>query len=138
LTVTDSNGSSAKGKLLELPTSQLILQVNGQRRDFSPADVETIRMRRNDSLKNGALWGFGIGATLGVLAGATIGAEGGIAVIPVAALLYGGMVAGVGAGFDAMIEGPQLIYARTSARSPLQVSPMLTANRKGVVLSMRF
>jgi hypothetical protein len=94
-------------------------------------------MRGDDPLKNGALWGFGVGAALGVLAGATIGAEGGIAVIPVAALIYGGMCAGIGAGFDAMIEGRQLIYARTSARS-LQVSPMLAANRKGVVLSMRF
>jgi hypothetical protein len=54
-------------------------------------------------------------------------------------LMYGGIGAGIGAGFDALIEGRRVIYARSgSARSTLTVAPLLGKSRKGVRLSLRF
>jgi hypothetical protein len=112
--VTDGNGREARGAIVDLSASALSLRVDGERRTFLERDIATIHQRRNDSLANGARWGFVVGAGLGVLAGAVIASEyenGGTAFIPLLALTYGGLGAGVGAGIDAMHPSDQVIFA---------------------------
>lgn len=112
--VTDRTGDEVRGRLTDVSSSSLMLRVNGARRTFLEGDVAAIHQRRPDSLANGAKWGFAVGAGLGVLAGVVIASEykdGGTAVIPLLALTYGGLGAGVGAGIDAMHSSDQVIFA---------------------------
>src|SRR5689334_24834835 len=73
--VTDSAGEEVRGTLTDLSSSSLALRVGGTRRTFLETDITAIHQRRNDSLANGAKWGFVVGASLGVLGGIAIARE---------------------------------------------------------------
>jgi hypothetical protein len=112
--VTDSHGQELRGPIVELSPSSLALQVAGSRRSLLEHEIVAIHQRRNDSLANGAKWGFLVGAGLGVLGGLTVVREydgGGSALIPMLGLVYGAIGAGAGAGIDAMHTGDQVIFA---------------------------
>jgi hypothetical protein len=139
--VTDSRGEEVRGSIADLSSSSLALKVGGSRRTFLEGDIASIHQRRNDSLANGAKWGFAVGAGLGVLGGITIASEygsGGAAFIPILGMVYGAIGAGAGAGIDAMHRSEQVIYGRRGAPSKLTLHPILTADRKGVLASLRF
>ena len=139
--VTDSRGQDVRGSIADVSSSSLALTVGGSRRTFLEADIAAIHQRRNDSLANGAKWGFVIGAGLGVLGGITIASEydeGGAVFIPILGLVYGAMGAGAGAGIDAMHRGEQPIYAARRASTKVALRPILTAGRKGVLASLAF
>ena len=140
VTVAGPTGGEVTGKIAELSPSLLALVVKGQRRDLRESEVTTIRQRRSDSLQNGALAGLCIGAglpaALFVLSGAH-DVDGGMAAL--ATLIYGGVGAGIGAGVDALIVTRQVIYERRSdLGARLHISPILTAERKGALVSIRF
>ena len=135
LTITDSSGQRVRGKLADLSASSLVLEAAGTRRLFQDAEVGTIEKRGSDSLKNGALIGLSVGAGFGPLIGATTG-EWGLAAV--GALIYGGIGAGIGVGFDAMVEGPRTIYAASRLKqSTLRIAPILNRSQKGVLVSFR-
>ena len=77
LTVTDTAGQPVRGKLVNLSSSSLRLNVSGTPREFQKVDVNTITKRGSDSLKNGALIGMVIGGSLGVVGIARADNEGG-------------------------------------------------------------
>jgi ABC-type Fe3+-hydroxamate transport system substrate-binding protein len=142
VSVTDSAGREMSGRITSLSPSSLVLLVDGVQRDLSESEVGMVRQRRQDSLGNGAKWGLGIGAGLGLAAGLAIASEYSEArgaYIPILALVYGGIGAGVGAGMDALILSNQVIYfkpPRSSAR--VTVSPLVTPERKGVLFAFGF
>ncbi len=139
--VTDSRGQDVRGSIADVSSSSLALTVGGTRRTLLEADIAAIHQRRNDSLANGARWGFVVGAGLGVLGGITIASEydeGGAVFIPILGLVYGAMGAGAGAGIDAMHSSERAIYARRGAASKMSLRPILTADRKGVLASLAF
>jgi hypothetical protein len=113
--VTDGAGDEVRGTITDLSSSSLALRVDGTRRTFFEKDVAAVYQRRNDSLANGAKWGFVIGAGLGVLGGIAIAREyesgGGGAFIPILGIVYGSIGAGAGAGIDAMHRSEQVIFA---------------------------
>ena len=138
LTVTDTSGSRVRGKLSQLSPSSLILDVSGAMREFRSGEVDRIEKRGADSLNNGALTGLAIGGGLGALViGASV-SDADPGWLALAALLYGGLGAGIGAGVDALIEGPRIIYAGPrAAKTTVSVSPILRGQRKGILLSFR-
>ena len=139
--VTDSSGREVRGAIAELSPSSLSLRVSGNLRAFLEGDITTIHQRRPDSLANGAKWGFDVGAGLGVLGGMAIATEyrdGGVAMIPILALVYGGIGAGTGAGIDALHSSEQPIYATRRASGKVALRPILTGGRKGVAASLGF
>jgi len=113
--VTDGAGEEVRGTITDISPSSLALRVGGTRRTFLETDIAAIHQRRNDSLANGAKWGFVAGVALGVLGGVAIAREyegsGGGAFIPILGLVYGSIGAGAGAGFDAMHRSEQVIFA---------------------------
>jgi len=136
LTVTDGTGQRVRGKLVNLSVSSLELDASGTRRLFQDTEVGTIEKRGSDSLKNGALIGLSIGAGLSGAAIAATTGDAGVAAL--GAIIYGGIGAGVGVGFDALVEGPHVIYAAASSgRRTFHVSPILSRSRRGVLLSLR-
>ena len=72
ITVTNDAGSDIAGTIADLSPSSLALLVDGRRHDLQASDINTIQQRRSDSLANGAKWGFGIGAALGLVAAVTV------------------------------------------------------------------
>jgi hypothetical protein len=139
--VTDTSGREVVGTIADLGVSSLALLADGARRDFTEKDISAIRQRRSDSVANGALWGLGIGAALGLFGGVAIASseENAGALIPIVTAVYGGIGAGIGVGVDALISSEQVIYTRragTSAR--IRLGPVLTRNRRAVALSVLF
>ena len=138
--VTDSAGDEMRGTISDLSSSSLDLKVGGTRRTLLENDITAIHQRRNDSLANGAKWGFVVGAALGVLGGIAIASEyesgGGVAFIPILGLVYGSIGAGAGAGIDAMNPSEQAIYARRAAPSKAGVRPGLMLRRSGFLASV--
>jgi hypothetical protein len=113
--VTDGAGQEVRGTITDLSSSSLALRTGGTRRTFLDNDIAAVHHRRNDSLANGAKWGFVTGAALGVLGGIAIAREyeggSGGAFIPILGLVYGSIGAGAGAGIDAMHRSEQVIFA---------------------------
>ena len=140
LTVIDVAGQRVRGKVVSLSNSALNLTISGTPRQFLTTDVNTIEKRGPDSLKNGALIGLAIGGgigTVGMLAlVSTDDNPGAIAIV--GALMYGGIGAGIGAGFDALIEGDRVIYARSGSGARLTIAPIVSRDRKGARVSLRF
>ena len=141
VSVTDGTGRETGGTISALSSSSLELTVDGSRRSFLESDARTIRQRRPDPLKNGALWGLGIGAALGLTT--FIDTED---VEPVSAgesltatAVMGGLGAAIGVGLDAIFRGKEVIYSRPARTSAsLKVSPLLARGRKGALLSVVF
>jgi hypothetical protein len=135
LTVTDAAGVPVRGKLVTLSTASLSLDVSGSRKLFQNSEIDTIARRTPDSLRNGALIGLAIG---GGLFGSAVGAatsHWGYAAS--AALVYGGLGAAIGAGVDAMIEGPRVIYARAAAKPVgISIAPARSGRGRGVVATI--
>ena len=139
LTITDGAGQRMQGKLSQLSTSSLVLDVSGALRQFHESDVNTIERRGPDSLKNGALIGLGIGGALGALALGVAASEGEAGFGAIAALVYSGLGAGIGVGFDALLEGRRVIYVgSTRSRATLNLTPIVNGRQKGVLLGLSF
>ena len=138
--VTDGAGREVRGTVTDLSPSSLALRVGGARRTFLETDIASIQQRRPDPLSNGAKWGFVVGAGLGVLGGITIASEyegsSGTALIPMLALVYGGIGAGAGAGIDAMHSSEQVIYGRRGTPAKVTLRPILSPGRRGLAASI--
>jgi hypothetical protein len=115
--VTDTAGRTVRGPIVDLSSTGLVVLVAGSRRSFGHDEILRIRKRGPDRLRNGALWGLGIGAAVGwFLAAQGAGADSGYAdeAAAFAPILIGAALgSGVGAGVDALFDGQQVIYART-------------------------
>ena len=68
ITVIDGVGHERTGRVVALTPSALALVIDGVRRDFREAQVHVIRQWRPDRLKNGAWFGFAVGAAVGATA----------------------------------------------------------------------
>ena len=139
--VTDDTGRETRGTVAALSPSSLELIVAGNRRSFVEEETRTIRQRTNDSLKNGTLWGVGIGAGLGLTS--LIGSEESPALpageVVGVTLALAGLGAIVGAAIDAIARSHEVIYSRPARTSAtLTLSPTLTRGRSGASLSFGF
>jgi hypothetical protein len=108
--VTDADGHELKGRLEGLSGSELALRVGDSERRLKESEIRTIRVRKDDSLADGAWWGFATGGALGLLVGLSIYREVGAGVVPLVTGLYGGIFAGIGVGLDAMVTHDRTIY----------------------------
>jgi hypothetical protein len=141
LTITDTKGERAQGKLSELSTASLVLRVSGKPRQFGPGDIDTIETRVSDPLLNGALIGLAIGWGLAAITGvATSGArDAGPELVGFLAVIYGGVGAGIGVGVDAFVRESRVVYAGTRAnQGRVELVPIMSRHRKGLRMSVRF
>lgn len=142
ITVRDSSGIETTGRIDRLTPASLTLMTPSGARELRESDVTSIRQRRADSLKNGAIIGLvsGLGAavTLAAVSGALNDGEDLSAGDVTAALaIYGGLGAAIGVGVDALIVGRPVIYdkARTSG---VTISPVMAWGRRGAMISFGF
>jgi hypothetical protein len=133
--VRASDGSEARGRIAAFDGD--LLRVEERSFRLSDGSVRRIDMEVHDSLKNGALIGFGIGAGLVGLA-CLAGCDPGLAVA--GALVYGGGGAGLGALFDSLRTKSEIVYLPPSGESSkkLTLAPLLTPGAKGLVVRIEF
>ena len=141
VTVTDGAGHERQGRILDLSSSTLSLQVDGLRHDLDRADVSVIRRRERDSLKNGATIGFAVGMAAPVMTAlALFGTadydDAGWLLFLSSLTGAGGM--GIGIGLDALHEESRVVYRAASSNPRLAVSPVVSPERQGVSVSLGF
>jgi hypothetical protein len=150
VSITDDQGREVNGRITTIAGDTLTLAP-----DRAPGVVvpyaQIVRIDRpHDTLANGALIGFGVGAALGFGLMAAEDLEScepdpefffsscsdPTAVGYVASTLVGGALGtAVGVAFDAMIRRDRGIYRR-GERAQVGLSPVLARGRRGAVLSM--
>jgi hypothetical protein len=145
--VTDTAGREVSGRLERLSNDTLILRGHGVR-PFAASDVRRIRARDHDSIKNGTLAGLVAGggmATAWCVAAiaddsarvdARVECAEGFTVFPALGALAGLVV-------DTAIPGKMRVVFQApppdaAPRVSLTVRPLLSAQKKGVVLSLAF
>lgn len=109
-----------------------LLHLEGKTFSLSEGDVQQIELRVDDPLANGTLIGAGVGVGLVALACATAqGCDADMALL--GGLFYAGAGAGLGALFDAMNHGYQVIYAASARGTTWSIAPLLDRDKKGFV-----
>lgn len=133
VSVTDTSGTQFFGTIASLSSSSLSVKVGDRVRDLREGDVATIRQRRSDSLANGALWGLGIGAGLGMM----LGSEGDLVVLN--AVGTGILGVGIGVGFDALHRDNLVIYQqRSTSTRRVTIAPQLAKSHQSIMVSVKF
>jgi hypothetical protein len=143
--VTDAQGREIKGRIRDLSPASLRLDAGGATQEFQAGRVGTIRVQPKDPLRNGVLWGAGVGFALGALScGANpqcAGDESGAGVTVALSVIGAAAGAGIGAAIDAARKPPKLVVYRApgaSGRAHLSLAPMLAPRTKGVAVSFAF
>jgi hypothetical protein len=140
VTVTDASGREATGRIVDLSPSMLVLSAGGPPLQLSEPDVREIQQRRSDSLANGAIWGLAVGSAIatGLVVAFREDSDDLAPAVGVIAV-YGGIGAGIGVGVDALISRRHVIYQRRSASAvEFGLTPLLSPQRKGALVSVRF
>jgi hypothetical protein len=140
VSITDDQGQEFKGRIGALAADRLRMLVDGKSVDVAYDRIVRID-RPNDSLANGALIGFGVGAALGLAVmaagtGCEIGClETGAGGYVAGMLLMGGLGTGVGVGIDALIHRDREIYRR-GAGAHSTAAPALRRGALGALVSV--
>ena len=149
--VTDASGRKSSGRLGQLSTSSLELLASSsvgnnragsaRQRVFSEADVESIEVKRQDSVLNGTLIGLGTGVAVGFISGTAACGNYSCEAGPVAAgyaALMGGIGATVGLLADRAVSRRTLVYRSGKSSTDIRVSPVLSKGATGARVSIRF
>jgi hypothetical protein len=135
VSVVDASGNRYTGTIAELSSALLTVRVGNELRQLREADVVMLRQRRDDTLRNGALWGLGAGAVGGFLPCGRCHVGPGLMMAGIA----GGLGAGVGVGIDAIIRGQATVFQRAGASgTKVTVAPRLSKSHQGVMVSVTF
>jgi hypothetical protein len=139
VTVTDSSGRQAKGRLAHLSANSLALMTRDGERQFGQFDVRTVARRRHGNLGVGAIAGLVSGAALATVLATQGDCYCGPEVYVWMAGLLGGVGSGIGVAVSAMTWRNQVIFDRPSS-PPMKVtvSPMIAPDRKGVRMAIDF
>lgn len=136
--ILDVAGRETKGRFESSSPAGLQLRSGRDLLDLKPEDVAEVRVRQQDSLKDGAWKGLGVGVGVAVLVGASCGCP----ELLVYALPWNvGLFAAVGVGFDALVTHERTIFAHASATASTaryRVAPIVGPGAKGVRVAFQF
>ena len=146
VSVTTGDGKVTKGSVEAVSASSLRLVRN--RVPIEMAQMDVLEIKKKDPIANGvkmgAFVGAGVGGGLGVLSALFTCGNADCAPEAVAGVALSiGFSAGIGAGIGALVDAVSnrnpVVYRappRTAAR--IRITPLLSADRKGVRLSLSF
>ena len=142
ITVVDTAGREASGRIGSLSRDILTLTTPAGRRALGEVDIAEIRQRRDDSLKNGAIIGAVAGTAYYVSMAALLrDSDGGDVIIGTAiagGVLFAGMGAAAGLGIDALITHKQVIYRKSSRDTRVRVLPLIGRGSRGAAVTFKF
>lgn len=142
VTVIDGLFFERKGRLVELTPSTLTLRVGDRLLTFAEADIVRIRQSRRDPLKNGALWGAGVAASV-LTVSAIIHHEAGTDLSGAdwvqSIVVFTAMCTGTGIAIDALNDTDQVIYEASPRQQPnVDVGSGLKGRGARVFVRFRF
>jgi hypothetical protein len=140
--VTDAAGIEARGSLSRLSADSVeILTAQGPR-TWGATDVQRVRHRYSDPVRNGVLIGAGVGAGFAAIAYALTCPECDAEDAGWIALgigIYAGGGAGLGALVDVLHKGTRTVYERPAAAGgSFAIGPILDRTRRGLAAGLRF
>jgi hypothetical protein len=133
--VTATNQQEARGTVLELTPSALVVSIAGARQELDETRVARIRQRVPDPVWNGAAIGAAVYLAVGGIVVATLGDTSCSASCwTLNALLSIGIGGSMGAGIDSLIRRRATIYERDTGPSSarLRIRPLMSQRVKGV------
>ena len=141
--ITDASGVRNKFKMqgVSADATTVYLERHGAVLALTEDQVLNVAVRRSDRLWNGALIGGLIGASPLLVTAAVCAAVDGCASEALAASLFTGLIgAGIGVGIDAAFKEEHLVYsaAAPANRAKVVVAPLISGQRKGAVVQIRF
>ena len=137
--VTDTTGREFRGALVEASRAGLSLRVGGKTQPFAVADVRSVRVRKEDSLANGALIGLVVSAGLSSLIFLDNECHDDAACY-VGVALNSGLGALTGTAIDALIHRHVVVYTAPASggRTGLTVAPVAMRTGAGVRVTLAF
>ena len=137
--VTDAKGATIRGMIASISSDTLEIAVDGQPMRFDVSHVESVSAKRRDSLLNGAVGGFAVGAVTGAILVLLEGGQkqGWVALrardflVPTA-LLGGAIGLVVGTSIDVSIKKTHLLYNRRKVGSTPRIAIVPTVQRGGI------
>jgi len=139
VTVTDTKGQEFRGSVTDATAAQLSLRMGKTTRQFAAADIRSVRVRKEDSLGNGALIGLAVGGGLASLIFLDNECHDDPECYMVVAF-DAGLGTLVGLGIDALIHRHQVVYTAPAkgARPAATVTPLVARGKAGVRLTIGF
>lgn len=139
VTVTDTSGHEFRGALIDASHSGLTLRIGGKTRPFAAADVRSVRVRKEDSLANGALIGLAVSAGLSSLIFLDNECHDDAACY-VGVAFNSGIGALAGTAIDALIHRHVVVYTAPAlgGRPSFTVGPMATRTSAGLRVTFAF
>lgn len=136
--VTDSMGHERKGKLTSVTADALTLRTGDVLLTLEAGDVRRVRVRKEDSVLNGALYGAAIGGGLSSLIFLDNECWGDSDCVAYVAIntAFGAFI---GMGVDALIHGYRVAYmAQAPAGPSVTVAPFVSPEARGVQVRVAF
>jgi hypothetical protein len=139
VTIVDRAGREFSGTIAEASETQLSLRIAGAIQRFAVDDVRAVRVRKEDSLWNGALLGAAIGGGLTSLVFLDNECRDDPACYA-AVGVYAGLGALAGLGIDALIRRDVVVYTAPapSSQGVFRVAPFIGPRRTGLQLRIAF
>jgi hypothetical protein len=136
VTLIDTQAQEFQGTIADASDSLLSLRIGNQIRRFPVTEIRTVYVRREDSLKNGALIGAAVSGGLSSLMFLDNEChDDPVCYKAVATYTAAGALAGL--AIDALIRGTTVVY-RARSQPQLSVMPIAGVGRRGVELMIRF
>ena len=130
--LTTTDGENLAGTVTSLSASSMSMRMGARVRQFSADDIRTIRQRRPDSAKEGALTGLAIGAGAGFIGGC------GACHLQIP-LITSAIGASIGAGIDALFNAEMVVFrGRGHSVKRVTVVPQLAKSHQGVQVAFKF
>jgi hypothetical protein len=135
--ITDSTGREEKTQIVGLSGDTVMTATGGGTRLFRTTEIVRARVRKTDSIVNGALIGAGVAVASGLfLCRLTEPWE--ICWNAGPLLQIGAVGAGAGASIDALIRGRTTIYEAAPGKTRVRLMPALALRSAGLQLSLSF
>lgn len=136
--ITESGGREEKTRIVGVSGDTVTIESGDRTRHLRSADVRRVRVRRSDSVLNGALIGAGAAVASGLYLCNQIESWD-ICRRNVGPMLrIGALGAGIGIGVDALIRGRTTIYDAASSSARLQAEPIVAPGAVGLRVSLGF
>lgn len=136
VTVIDTAGRAFRGRIEEVTSSVLSLQIGREIRRFPVETVASVRARRDDGLLNGVLIGAGVSGGLASL----MFLDNECRDDPVcyeATAVYAGTGALAGLAIDALVHRTDLVYSAAGLKAARWVGPLPLIARGGLGVQLR-
>ena len=137
VSVTDTSGDIFRGIIVDATESALLIRIKSEIRRFEAADIRFVRVRKPDSVANGALIGAAVGAGLTSL----IFLDNECRDDPEcygALAVYSGIGAVAGFPIDALISRSVVVYAAPQKPRSFTVAPMIKPGRLDLRVAIQF